>query len=128
MKESLVYEKAFKFAIRIVNMYKHLSKEQNEYTLSKQVLRSGTSIGANIKEAVQASSKRDFLMKMNIALKEASETDYWLQLLKATNYLDVRTSESIINDCKELNKILSSVVKTTKENLFNGELKIENVE
>ena len=128
MKESLVYEKAFKFAIRIVNMYKNLSKEQNEYTLSKQVLRSGTSIGANIKEAVQASSKRDFLMKMNIALKEASETDYWLQLLKVTNYLDVKTSESIINDCKELNKILSSVVKTTKENLFNGELKIENVE
>ena len=71
MKESLVYEKAFKFAIRIVNLYKHLCKEKNEYTISKQVLISGTSIGANAKEAVQVSSKRDFLMKMNIALKEA---------------------------------------------------------
>lgn len=117
MKESLVYDKSFKFAIRIVNMYKHLSKEQNEYTLSKQVLRSGTSIGANVKEAIQASSKRGFLMKMNIALKEASETDYWLELLKATDYIDAIASESIINDCKELNKILSSIVKTTKENL-----------
>ncbi|ETI89124.1 MAG: hypothetical protein Q607_CBUC00182G0104 [Clostridium butyricum DORA_1] len=117
MKESLIYEKAFKFAIRIVNLYKYLCKEKNEYTLSKQVLRSGTSIGANTKEAVQASSKRDFLMKMNIALKEASETDYWLKLLKSTDYLDAKTSESIINDCKELNKMLASIVKTTKENL-----------
>ncbi|MCE5220769.1 MAG: four helix bundle protein [Clostridium sp.] len=121
MKESLVYEKAFKFAIRIVNLYKHLCKEKNEYILSKQVLRSGTSIGANAKEAVQASSKRDFLMKMNIALKEASETDYWLELLKSTDYLDAKTSESIINDCKELNKILASIVKTTKENLKANE-------
>jgi len=70
LKESLVYDKTFKFAVRVVNMYKYLSKEQNEYTLSKQVLRSGTSVGANVKETLQASSKRDFLMKMNIALKE----------------------------------------------------------
>lgn len=98
-------------------MYKYLSKDQSEYTLSKQVLRSGTSIGANIKEAVQASSSRDFLMKMNIALKEASETDYWLELLKSTDYLDAKTSESMINDCKELIRMLSSIVKTTKENL-----------
>lgn len=117
MKESLVYHKAFKFAIRIVNLYKHLCKEKNEYTISKQLLRSGTSIGANIKEAVQASSKRDFLMKMNIALKEASETDYWLELLKATDYMDARSSESIISDCTELNTMLASIVKTTKENL-----------
>lgn len=117
MNESLIYNKAFKFSVRVVNMYKYLSKEQNEYTLSKQVLRSGTSIGANVKEAIQASSKRDFLMKMNIALKEASETDYWLELLEATDYLDSKTSESIINDCKELNKMLASIVKTTKENL-----------
>ncbi|AJA47849.1 hypothetical protein CPAST_c17790 [Clostridium pasteurianum DSM 525 = ATCC 6013] len=115
MKESLVYNKAFEFAIRIVNLYRYLCKEKNEYTLSKQVLRSGTSIGANTKEAIQASSKRDFLMKMNIALKEASETDYWLNLLKATDYLDSKLSESIINDCKELNKMLISIVKTTKE-------------
>ncbi|WP_027624871.1 four helix bundle protein [Clostridium lundense] len=117
MKKSLVYNKAFKFAIRIVNLYKNLCKEKNEYTISKQVLRSGTSIGANIKEAVQASSKRDFLMKMNIALKEASETDYWLELLKATDYLDAKVSESMISDCTELNNMLASIVKTTKENL-----------
>jgi four helix bundle protein len=118
LKESLVYNKAFKFAIRIVNLYRHLSKEKNEYTISKQLLRSGTSIGANIKEAVQASSKKDFLMKMNIALKEASETDYWLELLKVTDYMDVRASESMISDCIELNAILASIVKTTKENLM----------
>ena len=117
MKESLVYNKAFDFAIKIVELYKYLCKEKSEYTLSRQVLISGTSIGANIKEAVQASSKRDFLMKINIALKEASETDYWLNLLKATDYLDLKLSESIINDCKELNKMLVSTVKTTKENV-----------
>ena len=118
MKKSLVYNKAFKFAIRIVNLYRHLSKEKNEYTISKQLLRSGTSVGANIKEAVQASSKKDFLMKMNIALKEASETGYWLELLKVTDYMDVRISESMISDCTELNAILASIVKTTKENLM----------
>ncbi|WP_252234732.1 four helix bundle protein [Clostridium sp. ZS1] len=117
MKESLVYNKAFKFAIRIVDLYKHLCEANKEYIISKQVLRSGTSIGANIKEGTQASSKRDFLMKMNIALKEASETNYWLELLKATNYLSISEAESIINDCNELNTMLASIVKTTKENL-----------
>lgn len=117
MKESLVYNKAFKFSVRIVELYKYLCGEKREYVLSKQVLRSGTSIGANVKEAVQASSKRDFLMKMNIALKEASETDYWLKLLKAAGYINVKASESIVNDCKELNKMLASIVKTTKEKL-----------
>lgn len=117
MKESLVYTKFFRFAVKIVGLYKYLCKEQNEYVISKQILKSGTSIGANIKEAVQASSKRDFLMKVNISLKEASETDYWLQLLKETGYLDLKTYESMITDCNELNKILSSIVKTTKENL-----------
>ncbi|APM39296.1 four helix bundle protein [Clostridium kluyveri] len=117
MKESLVYNKAFKFSVRIVELYKYLCGEKREYVLSKQVLRSGTSIGANVKEAVQASSKKDFLMKMNIALKEASETDYWLELLKAARYINVKASESIVNDCKELNKMLASIVKTTKEKL-----------
>jgi len=120
LKQSLVYNKAFKFAIRIVNLYKYLCKEKYEYTISRQLLRSGTSIGANIKEAVQASSKRDFLMKINIALKEASESDYWLELLKETNYLDDKTSKSIIKECTELNKMLASIVKSTKENLKEG--------
>lgn len=115
--DSLIYKKAFNFAISIISLYKQLCNEKNEYILSKQILRSGTSIGANIKEALQASSKRDFLMKMNIALKEASETDYWLDLLQSTNYIDTEASSSIITECKEIIKILSSIVKTTKENL-----------
>ena len=117
MKDSLIYKKAFKFAIMIVNLYKQLCEEKNEYILSKQIFRSGTSIGANIKEAIQASSKRDFSMKMNIALKEASETEYWLELLKKTICLDTRASETALSECKELNKILVAIVKTTKENL-----------
>lgn len=115
--KSVVYEKAFDFSIRIVNLYKYLTTEKREYILSKQVLRSGTSIGANIKEALQAQSKKDFLSKMNIALKEASETEYWLELLTETNYIDKEQSISILNDCKELNKMLISIVKTTKESL-----------
>lgn len=117
MKESSIYNKSFEFAVRIINLYKYLCKEKSEYVISKQLLRSGTSIGANVKEAKQASSKRDFLMKMNIALKEASETEYWLQLLKATKYIDEKYANSVINDCIELNKILASIVKTTKESL-----------
>lgn len=117
MKENLVYEKAFKFSVRIVNLYKYLTSENKEFILFKQILRSGTSVGANIKEGIEAQSKKDFLSKMNIALKEASETEYWLELLKATDYLDEKKFTSIIQDCKELNKLLSSIVKTTKNNL-----------
>lgn len=121
MKENLIYDKSFKFAIRIVNLYKYLSKDKKEFILSKQILRSGTSIGANINEAIQASSKRDFLMKMNIALKEASETQYWLKLLKETEYITENAFESIFDECKQLNNLLVSIVKTTKERL-----KVEN--
>lgn len=117
MKENLVYEKAFKFSVRIVNLYKYLTSENKEFILSKQILRSGTSVGANIKESIEAQGKKDFLSKMNIVLKEASETEYWLELRKATDYLDEKKFTSIIQDCKELNKLLSSIVKTTKNNL-----------
>lgn len=117
MKISLVYEKAFCFAIRIVNLYKYLTIEKKEYILSKQVLRSGTSIGANIKEALQAQSRKDYLSKMNIALKEASETEYWLELLIETNYIDKNQSSSILQDCVEINKMLIAIVKTTKDSL-----------
>ncbi len=113
-KKSVVYKKAFDFAIRIVNLNKYLTEQKKEYVMSKQVLRSGTSIGANIREAIYASSRRDYLNKMNIALKEAGETDYWLQLLKATGYID-KGSDTLIQDCLELNKILISIVKTTRE-------------
>ena len=117
MKENLTYKKAFVFAKEIVNLYKYLVEENKEYIISKQVLRSETSIGANVKEGLEAQSRRDFLNKMNIALKEASETEYWLELLIATKYIDANASEKLIVECKELNKILNSTVKTTKKNL-----------
>ncbi|OAA83827.1 four helix bundle protein [Clostridium ljungdahlii] len=117
MKENLTYKKDFVFAKEIVNLYKYLVEEKKEYIISKQVLRSGISIGANVKEGLEAQSRRDFLNKMNIALKEASETEYWLELLIATKYIDVNASEKFIIKCKELNKILNSIVKTTKKNL-----------
>ncbi len=115
MRDSIVYDKAFKFAIRIVRLYKYLTKEKNEYIMSKQILRSGTSIAANIKEALYGQSRKDYLSKMNIALKEASETEYWINLLKSTNYITIG-SESILRDCAELNRMLISIVKTTRNN------------
>lgn len=118
MKGNLLYNKAFKFSVRIVNLYKYLKEIKNEYVLSKQILRSGTSIGANIKEGIVAQSKKDFLTKMYISLKEASETEYWLELLKETNYINDKMFNSIIEDCKEINRILCATVRTTKENLI----------
>ncbi|NEU05857.1 four helix bundle protein [Clostridium sp. ATCC 25772] len=121
MKENLIYEKTFNFAIEIVKLYKYLSNQKKEFILSKQVLRSGTSIGANINEAIVAQSKKDFLSKMNIALKEAAETQYWIKLLIATNYIDRNHSKTLINECKEINRILRSIVKTIRDNIKNDE-------
>ena len=117
MIKNVVKEKSFDFAIRIVKLYKYLMEEKKEFVLSKQVLRSGTSIGANINEAQQAQSKKDFLMKMNIALKECTETKYWIDLLSATDYINQEQKDSIIYDCIELEKLLSSIVKTTSDSL-----------
>ena len=111
---NIIEEKSFAFAIRIVNLYKHLNETKNEFILSKQLLRSGTSIGANVAEAEQAQSTPDFVSKMSIALKEASETKYWIRLLASTNYLTEAESASILNDCVELEKILVSIVKSSK--------------
>ncbi|MCD6579967.1 four helix bundle protein [bacterium] len=119
MKEGLVYEKTFEFALKIIELYKKLVNE-NEYIMSKQLLRSSTSIGANIKEALNSQSKKDFLSKMNIALKKSSETEYWLELLLATKYLDVENGENLLIKCKEINKLLSSIVKTTKKTIEKG--------
>lgn len=110
---SIVESKSFNFAIRIVNLYKYLTDNKKEYVLSKQILKSGTSVGANISEALQGQSRKDFLMKMNIALKECSETKYWLRLLSATNYIGDIQANSIMKDCTELEKMLTSIVKTT---------------
>ena len=117
--KSIVESKSFNFAIRIVNLYKYLTDDKKEYVLSKQILKSGTSIGANISEALQGQSRKDFLMKMNIALKECSETKYWLRLLSATNYIDDNQANSIMKDCTELEKMLTSIVKTTSTTIEN---------
>ncbi len=112
-----VKEKSLAFAKRAVNAYKYLCEEKNEYVLSKQFLRSGTSIGANIAEAQYASSKKDFLNKMYIALKECAETLYWLELLFSCNYLAETEFFSLQTDCAELQKLLITITKTTKKTL-----------
>ena len=111
--ENLVVEKSRLFAVRIVRLYQYLSNEKREYVLSKQVLRSGTSIGANVHEAQRAQSKKDFLAKMSIASKEANETEYWLDLLHETGYVDDSAYQSITSDCVELIKLLITIVKTS---------------
>lgn len=115
-RDTVIYTKSYAFAIRIVNAYKYLTETQKEFILAKQLLRSGTSVGALCREAEHAQSKADFVNKMNIALKEANETDYWLSLLKDCNFIDQITYESIYNDCSEIIKILVSIIKTAKRN------------
>jgi four helix bundle protein len=110
-----IQDKSRKFAIRIVNCYKYLTEQKHEMVLSKQLLRSGTSIGANTRESKNAQSRMDFLNKLNIALKEADETEYWLDLLHETNYIDDTMYESINKDCAELIKLLTSIIKKLKE-------------
>ena len=113
--DNVIEIKSFNFAVRIVNLYKHLTDAKNEYVLAKQLLRSGTSIGANIAEAEQAQSKSDFVSKMSIALKEATETKYWIKLMQATEYLSDNEAESVLRDCIELEKMLVSIVKHSKQ-------------
>jgi four helix bundle protein len=116
VEENTVKFKSYAFALRIIKAYKFLSSEQREFVLSKQLLRSGTAIGALIREAEHAESKADFIHKMNISLKEANETEYWLMLLHDSDFLDEKVFRSIINDCRELIKMLISIIKTTKGN------------
>lgn len=117
MKGNIIVDKSFSFAVRIVSLYKYLCEDKKEYVLSKQLLRAGTSIGANVREAIQGQSHKDFLSKMNIALKEASEAEYWIELLIETHYLDVVNGKPILEECIEVKKILNSIVKTTKNKL-----------
>jgi four helix bundle protein len=111
-----IEKRAYQFALRIVNAYKYLTRQQSEYVLSKQMLRSGTSIGAMMREAKFAQSRADFVSKTSIALKEANETLYWIELLHDSEYIDDKTFESIHNEANEITSILASIVKTTKEN------------
>ena len=112
----VVYDKSYRFAVRVVNMYKFLCREHSEFVLSKQLLRSGTSIGALIREAKYAQSRADFIHKNSIALKEANETDYWIDLLHETGYLNKKMYEDIKKDIHELISLLVSIVKSTKNN------------
>ena len=114
MRNNAILDKSMDFSIRIVNTYKYLCSEKNEYILSKQLLRCGTSIGANAHEAHNGQSVKDFLAKMYIALKEATETEYWLNLLIHTEYLTKVQGDSILSDCIELKKILTAIIKTVK--------------
>lgn len=114
---NILREKSYAFALRIVKLYKFLTSEKKEYVLSKQILRSGTSIGANIAEASQGQSKADFVHKLSISLKKAFETQYEIDLLRDSEYLEPKFAESLITDCCELQKILTVSIKTAKKNL-----------
>ena len=113
-KKNIIQKKTFLFAVRIFNFYRYLVDIKKEYVLSKQILRSGTSIGANIEEAIGGQSKRDFINKVSIAFKESRETRYWLRLLKGTNYIDDKMFNSVKKDCEEIIKIITSIQKTSK--------------
>ena len=114
MKDNIIVNKSLDFAIRIVNLYKYLANDKKEFVMSKQLLRSGTSIGANVREATQGQSKNDFIAKMSIALKEICETEYWLELLNKTEYLTAEQYLNINTDCSEIAKLLTSIVKNSK--------------
>ena len=120
MKENIVKTKSFLFAVRVVKLYKFLCESKNEFVLSKQLLRSGTSVGAMVREAEHAETKNDFKHKMGIAQKEINETIYWLELLKETDYLTQEQFESINTDAIEIIKLITSIIKSVKANITNG--------
>ena len=119
MRENVVKDKSFAFAVRVVKLYQFLIDDKKEYVLSKQLLRSGTSVGAMVREAEHAESKADFKHKMAIAQKEINETIYWIELLKETNYLSNEQFESINVDAVEIIKLLTSIIKSAKANINN---------
>ncbi|PUZ30010.1 four helix bundle protein [Chitinophaga costaii] len=116
-KDNIILEKTFSFAVRVVKLYQFLGTEKKEFVLSKQLLRCGTSVGANVREAIHAESKMDFIHKLGVAQKEISETIYWLDLLHATKYLKKNEHTSIKNDAEEIIKIIKSIILTTKKNI-----------
>ena len=117
MRENLLIDKSIAFAARIIKLHKHLIKTQKETVISKQIVRSGTIIGANINEANYGQSKADFISKLHIALKEAAETEYWLRLLLASSYISEDMGESLLKDCLEPKKILIASINTAKGNV-----------
>ena len=117
MSESIIKIKSFELAVRGVNFYKYLISEKKEFIMSKQFLRSVTSVGANVREAINAQSKADFIHKLSISQKECDESLYWLELLRATDYVSILEFESIHNQCEEVLKIIKSILITSKKNL-----------
>lgn len=117
-KDNIIVSKSYAFALGIIGLYKTLSSEKKEYVLSKQILRSGTSIGANVHEAVASESKKDFIHKLGIAVKEARETSYWLNLLKDSEYITQQEFDKLNKSCNELIKILNSIILTMKQKYF----------
>jgi len=116
-KDNIIVQKSYAFALEIIKLYKMLI-EKKEFVLSKQILRSGTSIGANIHEAVGSESKKDFIHKLTVAVKESRETSYWLNLLKDSSYLSIKEFERLNESCEELIRILNSIILTTRERYF----------
>ena len=114
--DNAIADKSKAFALRIIKLYKYLSEGKREYVLSKQLLRSGTSIGANVREALRAQSRSDFISKLEISLKEASETAYWIELLHESGYMDEAGFKSVYTDCMENIKLLTSIIITSKKN------------
>jgi four helix bundle protein len=114
IKKNIVKDKSYKFALRIIKLYKYLCDEKKEYVLSKQLLRSGTSVGANVEEAIGGISKKDFLNKMFTAYKEARETNYWINLLRDSEYIEVKAADSLQADCEEILKIIGKIISTSK--------------
>lgn len=119
MKENIIQQKSYKFAVRIIELYKYLIGTKKEFILSKQLLRSGTSIGANIEEALGGQSKRDFISKLSIAYKEARETRYWLSLLREAKYMTQEELSPVFNDCEEILRIIGKIQKTVKSRITN---------
>ena len=119
MKENVVKSKSFSFAVRVVKLYRYLCEQKNEFVLSKQLLRSGTSVGAMVREAEHAETKNDFKHKMGIAQKEINESIYWIELLKETDYLTIEEFESINLDAVEIIKLITTIIKSTKTNINN---------
>ena len=118
-QENIVQTKSYQFALSIIRLSRSLVKEHNEYVLSRQILKSGTSIGANVEEAIGGQSPKDFYAKLNISYKEARETHYWLRLLKDAGYIEQEHGNQILNDCDELLKILGSIIRTMKTREYN---------
>ncbi len=116
MKENALINKSISFASRIIKLHKYLIKDKKEHIISKQIVRSGTSIGANINEANYGQSKADFISKMHIALKETAETEYWIRLLIMSEYINEEMGKSLLADCIEIKRILVSSINTAKEN------------